>query len=610
MNPTAKLFALSCALALLLPACVTVRDCDGNRYRTLKINGMRWMAENLRTTHYADGSPIVLSEVADKDTTVACYFDYGNSRDSVRKYGLLYTWTAAVRDTGRTSTSVQGVCPDGWHLPDDAEWTAMTQGCVAEGYQYRVPFSAQNMRIIKRFVRPPRSGYRYPGNYSKVGEESFWWSSTPSSDGTATGRYLENFNYPCPYVCFGKVYNGYSVRCVQDGAEIKPVAVRYHTFRKKEKRTDSKNNATTQVFVIPHKISKIHSFYSPAEQTQINTWFYSKGNNIAVLNYCVDGLSPTSTFEFNSLFSQYILFDRSKLAYQIGYDSTFHVIDNARRELDIINMEHWQEHDDDVCLLTSLWHYYIPVKADSGLLYCNSFLENVRGYDRANRIRMFTRPLLERLPISNHMISKGHGLGHYPSRHISKDTLHYNYYYTCTINKNLDIIALFEYLDTLYVVHPDGTQESHYFRSKYQKHTNELFDVSILYDYPALNRMCCTQTAYLKPYYDTYRDLYYVIVARAMPADNKDGRRNDAADRPWSLIVLDSAFRQIAEMDMPDCLSKHELMVVPKGIALADKRLSDEEKTCFVILRYNEKDLYNTDIATIRRHSRGANKRK
>ncbi len=48
MSPTAKLFALFWALALLLPACVTVRDCDGNRYRTLKINGMRWMAENLR----------------------------------------------------------------------------------------------------------------------------------------------------------------------------------------------------------------------------------------------------------------------------------------------------------------------------------------------------------------------------------------------------------------------------------------------------------------------------------------------------------------------------------------------------------------------------------
>ena len=44
MNPVTKLFALFSALALLLPACVTVRDCDGNRYRTLKINEMRWMA--------------------------------------------------------------------------------------------------------------------------------------------------------------------------------------------------------------------------------------------------------------------------------------------------------------------------------------------------------------------------------------------------------------------------------------------------------------------------------------------------------------------------------------------------------------------------------------
>ena len=58
MKPVSKLFILFSALALLLPACVTVRDCDGNRYRTLKINGMRWMAENLRTTVAAFFVPI------------------------------------------------------------------------------------------------------------------------------------------------------------------------------------------------------------------------------------------------------------------------------------------------------------------------------------------------------------------------------------------------------------------------------------------------------------------------------------------------------------------------------------------------------------------------
>ena len=58
MKPVSKLFALSCALALLLPACVPVRDIDGNRYRTLKINGMRWMAENPWTTVAAFFVPI------------------------------------------------------------------------------------------------------------------------------------------------------------------------------------------------------------------------------------------------------------------------------------------------------------------------------------------------------------------------------------------------------------------------------------------------------------------------------------------------------------------------------------------------------------------------
>ena len=91
-----------------------------------------------------------------------------------------------------------------------------------------------------------------------------------------------------------------------------------------------------------------------------------------------------------------------------------------------------------------------------------------------------------------------------------------------------------------------------------------------------------------------------------MPYENKDGTRNSSDDQPWSMIVLNSDFQQIAEIDMPDCLSKYQMMVVPKGIALMDKRLSDDEKTCYVILKYNEKDLYNTDIAAVRRSSRRA----
>ena len=73
---------------------------------------------------------------------------------------------------------------------------------------------------MKRFVSLPRGGYFYKDAYANVGEGSFWWSSSPLEDGTAIGRYIDDTSYPCPYVCFGKMYNGYSVRCVKDGAKI------------------------------------------------------------------------------------------------------------------------------------------------------------------------------------------------------------------------------------------------------------------------------------------------------------------------------------------------------------------------------------------------------
>ena len=94
----------------------TVTDYDGNVYHTLQIGSQCWMAENLRTTHYADGEIIPIGS--------ACFYPNNNSGNK-SQYGLLYTWNTTTRGVGSDAnpSGVQGVCPNGWHVPSNTEWT-------------------------------------------------------------------------------------------------------------------------------------------------------------------------------------------------------------------------------------------------------------------------------------------------------------------------------------------------------------------------------------------------------------------------------------------------------------------------------------------------------
>ena len=585
---------------LLFSACVTVRDYDGNSYRTVKLNGMTWMAKNLRTTHYADGNPIPQGDVAIRDTAGAFYFDYGNRKDSVRKYGLLYTWSAAMRGNDTDSVCVQGVCPNGWHLPNDAEWTAMTQGCASGRYIYRIPTSSPNMRIIKRFIRPSGGGYFYRDAYAKVGEESYWWSSSPSSDGTALGRYIDSISYPCPYVCFGKVYNGYSVRCVKDGATITIPKT------KVKKRETDKVRQLTQLdtITIPHDIAMVKSFYSFSEGTQVNTWFHSENDGRIALNYCVAGLKPVTTFYTPNYLQHYILIDHDNMIFHRAYDTTFYLIDSHSNVKETIQMNLWDEDGYRVDAFTSNWHQYVPVSSDTGLLFTHTGQVNLPSYHRYDmRLRLYSCPMFHAFSFKDGQLKPIKSMGEYPAVHRSKKVMHDNYNFYPTMNRDTDLVAVYSFIDSIYVIHQDGNQERHYFHSKYQKHLHEDYDTLNTYNYSELSRTRIARTNYSDVVYDAFRNLYYIIVAKPMPYENKDGTRNSSEDQPWSMIILNSSFQQIVETDMPDCLSKYQMMVVPKGIALMDKRFSKNEKSCYVILKYNEKDFYNTDIAAIRRCS-------
>ena len=106
----------------------TLTDYDGNVYNTVTIGTQCWMKENLKTTHYSDGWPIEWRNW-EWSNEVPYYYYPNQNIDNVAEYGLLYNWPAVMRNSPATDSlpsGVQGICPPGWHVPSDAEWTAMT----------------------------------------------------------------------------------------------------------------------------------------------------------------------------------------------------------------------------------------------------------------------------------------------------------------------------------------------------------------------------------------------------------------------------------------------------------------------------------------------------
>ena len=115
----------------------TVTDYDGNTYPTVRIGNQCWMKENLRSTHFPNGTAI---QVASNPTG---YFSSSEARYSsvagLFTYGRLYNW-AAVKHGSTSSqanpSGVQGICPNGWHVPSDAEWNELEDYVSSHPSQY------------------------------------------------------------------------------------------------------------------------------------------------------------------------------------------------------------------------------------------------------------------------------------------------------------------------------------------------------------------------------------------------------------------------------------------------------------------------------------------
>ena len=168
---------------------------DGQTYQTIQIGNQVWMAENL---NYKAGSN--------------CWV-YDDNDENAGIYGRLYTWETACE-----------ACPDGWHLPGDAEWKTLTEylgGSDVAGGKLKetgtTHWNRPNTGATNSsgFLALP-GGYRYNyGDYVNIGDHATFWSSTELDSVNAWSRVLR-FDYNDIARGAGHKDYGFSIRCVKD----------------------------------------------------------------------------------------------------------------------------------------------------------------------------------------------------------------------------------------------------------------------------------------------------------------------------------------------------------------------------------------------------------
>lgn len=166
-----------CLNAQNIESSKTVTDYDGNVYQTVIIGNQIWMAENLKSTHYSDGTPIQ-------------NFIYNNDTTNISIYGRLYRWAAAMRNAASSNlnpSQVQGASPQGWHIPSEAEWQELINYLGGEsnagGKLKEVGFlhwihpntGATNETGFRAL---PTGWYDFTGEFRGMGEVCFLTTST------------------------------------------------------------------------------------------------------------------------------------------------------------------------------------------------------------------------------------------------------------------------------------------------------------------------------------------------------------------------------------------------------------------------------------------------
>jgi len=197
----------------------SVSDIDGNIYKTIQIGTQTWMAENLKTTKYKDGTAIPnIKDGTDWGAlSTGAYCDYYNFPAYSTIYGRLYNWYVGA------STNLKNVCPSGWHVPSDTEWTVLIDYLGGEnGVEYKLkevglahwPDPNSGATNESGFTALPGGGRYQPNSFGDLGAHATWWLST-DNDAVYGAYYHLSFSGGSNGGYFSKDA-GLSVRCLKD----------------------------------------------------------------------------------------------------------------------------------------------------------------------------------------------------------------------------------------------------------------------------------------------------------------------------------------------------------------------------------------------------------
>lgn len=231
------LFLLSSYIGKTQEKGAFIDERNSTEYKWIKIGKQIWMAENLAFL------PSV-SPSSEKSDSVPYYYVHSYEGSSVTEakrtniffiYGVLYNWPAATSDN---NVNGQDICPDGWHLPSDEEWTILTDYLISNGFGFgRIrKWIGKSMASTSRWIYStnlgtvandqksnnssgfnafPGSACSRNGGFYPLGSNAFFWSSSEKGAKRARVHYLDrNIEGVQRGPEFRRV--GDSVRCLKD----------------------------------------------------------------------------------------------------------------------------------------------------------------------------------------------------------------------------------------------------------------------------------------------------------------------------------------------------------------------------------------------------------